>query len=400
MVLFGLPKGGKGVKTMTEKKKYGLYDKDGKFICFRMTKRIKNERGKYDVLTARSKKSVLDCRKKLDAMIADYAKYKDEEKNKKPHSEMMFADYCDQWYKLNIQFADISDVGKDDYRCYVYTNIIPYFKDFRMCDITEDDCQRFMNTYVGKSKAYASKNRMTLRRIFRKAIKQHLITDNPAEDVVLPKTVKGERRPITDDERALILEVAKTHYAGPMILTMLYCGLRPVEIRRMKWSWVDFDKNIIRVGQSKTDAGTGRIIPIPPQLRAVLLRHKMKRVNEFWVFYKHTKPSEGLDENSFRHAWLNFKREMDILNGARVYRNQIVHSTLSDDLCPYLLRHTFCTDCQAAGVPLNVAKELMGHKDVSITAKIYTHMVDDVFEQNRQRLEDYARQKNESVQLA
>jgi hypothetical protein len=42
----------------------------------------------------------------------------------------------------------------------------------------------------------------------------------------------------------------------------------------------------------------------------------------------------------------------------------------------------------------------MGHKDVSITAKIYTHMVDDVFEQNRQRLEDYARQKNESVQLA
>jgi hypothetical protein len=223
VVLFGLPEGGKGVKTMAEKKKYGLYDKDGKFICFRMTKRIKNERGKYDVLTARSKKSVLDCRKKLDAMIADYAKYKDEEKNKKPHSEMMFADYCDQWYKLNIQFADISDVGKDDYRCYVYTNIIPYFKDFRMCDITEDDCQRFMNTYVGKSKAYASKNRMTLRRIFRKAIKQHLITDNPAEDVVLPKTVKGERRPITDDERALILEVAKTHYAGPMILTMLYC---------------------------------------------------------------------------------------------------------------------------------------------------------------------------------
>jgi len=42
----------------------------------------------------------------------------------------------------------------------------------------------------------------------------------------------------------------------------------------------------------------------------------------------------------------------------------------------------------------------MGHKDVSMTAKIYTYMVDDVFEQNRQRLEDYARQKNESVQPA
>jgi len=51
------------------------------------------------------------------------------------------------------------------------------------------------------------------------------------------------------------------------------------------------------------------------------------------------------------------------------------------------------TDCQAAGVPINVAKELMGHSDISVTAKIYTHMVDEVFEQNRRRLEQYAQQK-------
>ena len=382
---------------MTEKKKYGLYDKDGKFICFRMTKRIRNQYGKYDVLTARSKKSVLDCRRKLDAMIAEYAQMTDEQRRKKPHSEMMFADYCDQWYKLYIQFADCSDVNKENYKGYVYSNIIPYFKDFRLCDITEEDCQKFMNTYLGKSKVYASKNRMTLRRIFRKAIKQHLISENPAEDVVLPKTTVNTRRPITDEERALILETAKTHYAGPMVLTMLYCGLRPIEIRRMKWSWVDFDKNVIRVGQSKTAAGTGRLVPIPPQLREVLLKHYEKHVNDVWVFYKLLKPDEGLDENSFRHAWLNFKREMDILNGAKVYRNEIKESTLAPDLTAYLLRHTFCTDCQAAGVPLNVAKELMGHKDISVTAKIYTHMVDDVFEQNRLRLEEYARQKDESV---
>lgn len=55
-----------------------------------------------------------------------------------------------------------------------------------------------------------------------------------------------------------------------------------------------------------------------------------------------------------------------------------------------LLRHTFCTDCQAAGVPLNVAKEWMGHSDM---AKIYTHMVDEVFEQNRKRLAEYANEK-------
>ena len=32
---------------------YELYDKNGNQIGYRMTKRIKNEDGKYDVLTAR-----------------------------------------------------------------------------------------------------------------------------------------------------------------------------------------------------------------------------------------------------------------------------------------------------------------------------------------------------------
>ena len=40
-----------------------------------------------------------------------------------------------------------------------------------------------------------------------------------------------------------------------MVLTMLCCGLRPIEIRRMKWDWIDFDNAILTVGKSKTEAG-------------------------------------------------------------------------------------------------------------------------------------------------
>ena len=51
------------LKSETKRNKYGLYDKEGNFLCYRMTKRIKNEKGEYDVITAKSKKSVTDCRK-------------------------------------------------------------------------------------------------------------------------------------------------------------------------------------------------------------------------------------------------------------------------------------------------------------------------------------------------
>lgn len=50
---------------------------------------------------------------------------------------------------------------------------------------------------------------MTLRRIMRKAKKQKLIPDNPAEDIVLPSVTQGSRRPITDGERAIYLKQLK-----------------------------------------------------------------------------------------------------------------------------------------------------------------------------------------------
>ena len=47
---------------------------------------------------------------------------------------------------------------------------------------------------------------------------------------------------------------------------------------------------------------------------------------------------------------------------------------------------------------INVAKECMGHSDISVTAKIYTHMVDEVFEQNRMRMAQYAVTKSQQVE--
>ena len=55
---------------------------------------------------------------------------------------------------------------------------------------------------------------------------------------------------------------------------------------------------------------------------------------------------------------------MDIEMGAEIYRNEIIKSMVPDDFFLYNLRHTFCTDLQSAGVPINVARELMGHSSI------------------------------------
>lgn len=116
---------------------------------------------------------------------------------------------------------------------------------------------------------------------------------------------ENKHRPITDDERRMILETIPKHYAGTMVLTMLCCGLRPIEIRRTKWDWIDFGNAILTVGKSKTEAGTGRKIPIPPVLLDALKEHKAKGLNNEYVFVKYEKHTR-MDDNAFYQSWKNF----------------------------------------------------------------------------------------------
>lgn len=67
-------------------------------------------------------------------------------------------------------------------------------------------------------------------------------------------------------------------------------------------------------------------------------------------------------------------------------REGVIATSPADDLCPYCLRHTYGTDLQDAGVPINVAKYLMGHSDISVTANIYTATTDDAIESARQQI--------------
>ena len=69
---------------------------------------------------------------------------------------------------------------------------------------------------------------------------------------------------------------------------------------------------------------------------------------------------------------------MNISMGCTVYRNQLIPPLpLADDFVPYMLRHTYCTDLKKHGVDLRLAKQLMGHADIKMTADIYDHADDE-----------------------
>lgn len=286
-----------------------------------------------------------------------------------------FAMYAQHWLETFKKEA-ISPKNYKTYDANLRLHINPFIGTMRMKDIKKSHCVRILNSHAGESKSHVGKIRMTMYQIFESAIDDDIIAKNPARNLPLPHVTQDTHRSITDVERQHILHVAKTHRAGLWVKTMLYCGLRPSEAIDLNWADIDLKNNIISVSHSlnspttKTQAGIRRV-PMPAELALEFAKAK-KNCNRTHVFATNSGNPYTTADKVYR-LWRSFKRDLDIDMGAKLYRNQIVISVVADDLTPYCLRHTFATDLQAAGVPLNIAKVLLGHSDVKMTADIYTH---------------------------
>ena len=76
--------------------------------------------------------------------------------------------------------------------------------------------------------------------------------------------------------------------------------------------------------------------------------------------------------------------------GCETYRNRVLPPyRVADDLVMYNLRHTYCTDLGKAGVPVNVAKVLMGHSTLAVTSDIYTHADEYTYNTARDKINLY-----------
>lgn len=302
-----------------------------------------------------------------------------------------------QWYKKWVNTYKASS-GITPKSLHLYDEkynkyLRPVIGRLPLKDIRDFHLQEILNNQIGMSFSHVSKLRMVMQEMFRQAKRSRLLVYDPSEDLILPDSVKRPHRPITELERTHILAVAAEHYAGLWVLTLLYAGLRPGETAALIWEDIDFVRNEIHVNKSlesgsnrikepKTSAGV-RDIPMRRELREQLWL--VRDIPQLPVFLN--KMGRRHNHSSLYRMWASFVRAVDLHMGAVVEDGKITQHAIAPDLTPYCLRHSFCTDLQRAGVPINVAKELMGHSDISITANIYTHRDQLVLHENIAKLD-------------
>lgn len=217
--------------------------------------------------------------------------------------------------------------------------------------------------------------------VFKYAQKNRAITFNPCDFASIPSIAvpQNERRALTQKERKWI-EECEDYSALPAMIA-LYAGLRRGEMAALTWDDVDLKNKTItvskaydysnkRVKMPKTKSGI-RIVHIPNILTEAL--KSAPRRSNFVVSLDGGRVTSAQWERMNR----DLLRAIDEKHGTPVKVKVGVKYTCLISIRPFGwhdLRHTYATILYEAGVDAYTAKELLGHKDLSTTLKIYTHL--------------------------
>jgi integrase len=182
------------------------------------------------------------------------------------------------------------------------------------------------------------------------AIKWGKATSNPVKDVRLARENNQRIWFLSYEEENRLLQACKAPLK-PVVITALHTGFRMSEILSLTWEDVDFDRRTITVKAGYAKNGESRSIPMNEMLKRTLEAVKI------------------LDGAVFRNRTGKPYRSVRTAFDTAVKRSEINDFTFHD------LRHTFASRLVMGGVDLATVKELMGHKEITMTLR-YTHLSD------------------------
>lgn len=159
----------------------------------------------------------------------------------------------------------------------------------------------------------------------------------------------------------LLLSLQTPHKAAYALCCL--SGLRRREAAELTWQ--DITATTLQIRNSKTESGV-RLLPLSPQLRAILDRQRRNQraaclaAGEKWSEACAVVTADGAPMRDPRliNRWLAIDAG----------RAGLGHVT------PHMLRDTYATMAVDAGIDMRVLQVLLGHAEISTTARFYAHV--------------------------
>ena len=360
---------GRVLKTGENQRKNGTYD-------YRYT----DSHGKVRCIYA---KTLEDLRKKEAAIQRDLADGIDY-----AAGEVSVADLVDRYMSLK------RDIGHNTKRAYgTVINRIKEseFGQMKVRNVKLSDAKRF---YIDLHDTGSKRNTISiyhsvLRPTFEMAVDDDMIRKNPFKfkvaDIIPDDAVKRTALTKQQQENYLrfIQENGQDNYYDDIVILM-GTGLRVSELYGLTKKDVDFKKRLIFIDHQlcrtaekpyfvkspKTTSGV-RCIPMSDVVYMALKRVVANRqpptvellvdgYSGFLFLDKAGMPKVAMHLENYMRG---MQKKME-----RIYGKSFPRVT------PHVLRHTFCTNMQRAGIDVKSLQYLMGHSNVSVTLDVYTHV--------------------------
>ncbi len=229
----------------------------------------------------------------------------------------------------------------------------PVFADKRLSEITPLDFERYRRNRqkVGKSDVTINRELAMMRNLYSMATKWGKADKNPVKEVKLAKENNQRIRYLTYEEEERLITACKEPLK-PVVIAAIHTGFRKSELLSLTWDDVNFQRRVVTVQAGYAKNGESRSVPMNEVLKRTL---ELSKTFEGAVFRnRHGKPYKSVN-TAFNNA---------------VKRAEIEDFKFHD------LRHTFASRLVMGGVDLPTVKELMGHKDITMTLR-YAHLSDD-----------------------
>ncbi len=281
------------------------------------------------------------------------------DKRKEPLVEDLAERYMEEHVEQHCKLSTTKS-----YRRYLDKRILPHLGNIKVSEVQRSDIANFHHSL--RSTPYeANRCLEVISKMFNLAELWGLRDDNSNPRRHIKKfPMKARERYLSKEEVKRLGEVIEETKLYPdENLSAVYCiqlllltGCRLGEIQTLKWEYIDHEKQVLNLPDSKTGAKPVYVGKTVMSVLNELYKHPARPKDNPYVIWGQ---NDGQHLNNIQKPWRRF-RERANLQDVRIHD----------------LRHSFASFAVSDGMSLAMIGKLLGHSQVQTTAR-YAHLMSD-----------------------
>jgi integrase len=161
---------------------------------------------------------------------------------------------------LEAEKPHLAERTYEIYEVALRCHLKPVLGALLLCDI---DASRIASYQARRKSEKASARTLNKElQVLRQVLKRHKLWAN-LQGVKFEREHNDVGKALSQDEEKNLLDACGSNALLKAVVTLaLNTALRKNEIRTLRWNQIDFEKRTLIVGKSKTEGGSGRVIPL------------------------------------------------------------------------------------------------------------------------------------------